>query len=205
MLSLTTPHQYRIQSVSRKEDHNVVTHHTTPIQNTVRQSKRRPQCCHSPHYTNTEYSPSVEKTTTVLSLTTPHQYRIQSVSRKDDYSVVTHQATLIQNAVRQSKRRLQCCHSPHHTTAIQNTVRQSKRRLQCCLSPCHTIPILNTVRQSKRRLQCCHSPRHTNTEYSPSVEKRLQCCHSPHHTNTEYSPSVEKTTTVLSFTTSHQY
>ena len=115
ILPLTTPHLYWIQSVSRKEDYSIFTHHTTPILNTVRQSKRRLQCCHSPHHTNTEYSPSVEKKITVLSLTTPHQYWIQSVSWKEDYSVVTHHTTPILNTVRQSKRRLQCCHSPHHT------------------------------------------------------------------------------------------
>ena len=95
ILPLTTPHLYWIQPVSRKEDYSIFTHHTTPILNTVRQSKRRLQCCHSPHHTNTEYSPSVEKKTTVLSLTTPHRYWIQSVSWKEDYSIVTHHTTPI--------------------------------------------------------------------------------------------------------------
>ena len=179
VLSLTTPYLYWIQSASRKEDYSIVTLHTTPILNTVHQSKRRLQCCHSPHHTNTEYSPSVEKKTTVLSLTTLHQYWIQSVSRKEDYSVVTHHTTPTLNTVRQSKRRLRCCHSPHHTnteyspsvekkttvlslnTPHQYWIQCFSRKEDYSVVTHHTTPILNTVLQSKRRLQYCHSPHHT--------------------------------------------
>ena len=105
VLSLTTPVHCTVLSLTTSIHYTVLSL-TTPVLNTVRQSKRRLQYCHLPHHT----------TTATLSISRKTDTGGNCHEKNTRYNITTHHTTPILNTVRQSKRRLQYCHSPHHTT-----------------------------------------------------------------------------------------